>query len=55
MLTLLFGMFMVGYGAGYEGESNGKYYFGVYTPTHEYGWVVSDSEIYLDTVLEKRR
>ncbi len=55
MLTLLFSLCMVGYGAAYEGTDNGKYYFGVYTPTHEYGWVMTDSEIYLDTVLEKRR
>lgn len=55
MVALIFGMFMVGYGAGYEGYDNGKYYFGVYTPTVEYGWVVSEKEIYLDTVLEKRR
>jgi hypothetical protein len=44
---------MLGYGAGYEGYSDGKYYFGTYTPSAEYGWVVTDREIYLDTILEK--
>ena len=42
-----------GYGFGYEGYDSGKIYFGVYTPQAEYGWVVTDREIYLDTVLEK--
>jgi hypothetical protein len=53
MLTLLLWAGMLGYGAGYEGYSEGKYYFGVYTPSVEYGWVVTDREIYLDTILEK--
>ena len=53
MLTLLLWVGMLGYGAGYEGYSEGKYYFGVYTPSVEYGWVVTDREIYLDTILEK--
>lgn len=44
---------LCGFGIGYEGHDNGKYYFGVYTPSKEYGWVVTDKEIYLDTVLEK--
>ena len=43
-----------GYGVGYEGYSNGKLYVGSYTPKVEYGWVVTDKEIYLDTVFEKR-
>lgn len=54
MLALLFNLVVLGYGAGYEGYENGKYYFGIYTPTHEYGWVVTEKEIYLDTVLDKR-
>ena len=44
----------LGCGFGFEGYENGKYYFGVYTPSKEYGWIVTDKEIYLDTVLEKR-
>ena len=38
---------------GYEGYDNGKLYIGTYTPTCEYGWVITDSEIYLDTIYEK--
>ena len=43
----------MGFGVGYEGHSDGKLYLGTYTPSREYGWVVTDKEIYLDTVLEK--
>jgi hypothetical protein len=39
--------------AGYEGYDNGKLYIGTYTPTCEYGWVISNGEIYLDTIYEK--
>ena len=38
---------------GYEGYDDGKLYIGTYTPTCEYGWVITDSEIYLDTIYEK--
>jgi hypothetical protein len=38
---------------GFEGYLNGKLYIGTYTPTCEYGWVITDSEIYLDTIYEK--
>ena len=50
-LVLILGS--VGFGFGYEGYDHGKYYFGTYTPTKEYGWVVSDKEFYLDSILEK--
>lgn len=43
----------LGYGIGYEGFDSGKLYFGVYTPQVEYGWVVTENNIYLDTILEK--
>jgi hypothetical protein len=43
----------LGFGVGYEGFDDGKYYFGAYTPSREYGWVVEDGELYLDSVLEK--
>ena len=51
MLTIvtLLSMFV-----GYEGYDNGKIYIGVYTQTTEYGYVITDKEIYLDTVYEKR-
>ena len=39
---------------GYEGYDDGKLYIGVYTPSAEYGWIVTDREIWLDTVYEKR-
>ena len=50
MLTIvtLLSMFV-----GYEGYDNGKLYIGTYTPACEYGWVITDSEIYLDTIYEK--
>jgi hypothetical protein len=53
MLTLLLWAGMLGYGVGYEGYSDGKVYVGTYTPKAEYGWVVTDRGIYLDTILEK--
>lgn len=54
MIGILLVIFSSGYGVGYEGYSNGKLYVGTYTPNMEYGWVVTENEIYLDTVLEKR-
>mgnify|MGYP006235874277 FL=1 len=50
MLTIvtLLSMFV-----GYEGYDDGKLYIGTYTPTCEYGWVITDGEIYLDTIYEK--
>jgi hypothetical protein len=53
MLTILLMASMVGYGVGFEGVDGGKMYIGVYTPRCEYGWVVTEREIYLDTILEK--
>lgn len=44
---------MSGYGFGYERYENGKLRVGLYTPRVEYGYVISDKEIYLDTVFEK--
>lgn len=44
---------MLGYGVGFEGVDSGKMYIGVYTPRCEYGWVVTEKEIYLDTILQK--
>lgn len=51
-ITMLVGL--MGYGVGFEGYDNSKLYFGVYTPEVEYGWVVTNDDIYLDTILEKR-
>lgn len=50
MLTLAMVLGMLGYGCGYEGYEDGKVYVGVYTPQSEYGFVIKNSEIYLDTV-----
>ena len=52
-LTMLLGLFG-GYSISYEGYDSGKYYFGVYGQSVEYGWVVGKDGIYLDTILEKR-
>lgn len=43
-----------GYGIGYEGYENNKLYFGLYSPSAEYGYVLTEQEIYLDTVYYKR-
>jgi hypothetical protein len=51
MLTLVFSL---GYGAGFEGYNGHELRFGLYTPNAEYGYVVNDREIYLDTVFEKK-
>ena len=53
----MFAIFLIlasGYGVGYEGYENGKLYVGTYTPNMEYGWVVTEREIYLDTIFEKK-
>ena len=51
MLTIasFIGMFV-----GFEGYHNGKVYVGVYTPNCEYGYVITQEEIYLDTIYEKK-
>ena len=54
MLALTMLIFSLGYGIGYEGYSDHKWHIGTYTPNAEYGWVVTDREIYLDTVFEKK-
>jgi hypothetical protein len=53
MYSLVVILGYLGYGCGYEGYENGKYYFGIYTPSREYGWVLTEKEIYLDVILEK--
>ena len=49
--TMIIGF--LGYGFGYEGCEKGKIYFGVYTPKAEYGWVMTEKDVYLDTVYQK--
>ena len=44
---------MIGLFVGFEGYEDGKLYIGVYTQSAEYGWVVTDREIWLDTVYER--
>ena len=53
MFDVVFLITFMGFGIGFEGMDENKMYFGTYTPTREYGWVVTDKEIYLDTILEK--
>lgn len=38
---------------GFEGYLNGKIYVGIYTPNCEYGYVIKNNEIYLDSVYMK--
>ena len=47
-LTMICGLFI-----GYEGYDDGKLYIGIYTPACEYGWVVTNREVYLDTIYNK--
>ena len=53
MNTFAFCFMLLGYGFGFEGVEGDRVYLGTYTPTHEYGWVVEDGEIWLDVVMEK--
>lgn len=53
MLAMILALGSLGYGAGFEGCDGDKWYFGVYTPKAEYGWVLTEKEIYLDTVFYK--
>lgn len=53
MYDIILMISFMGFGLGFEGYENGKLYIGAYTPSKEYGWVVTDKEVYLDTVLEK--
>jgi len=52
MFTAVFMLF--GFGFGFEGCENGKVYVGLYTPTTEYGYVITSEQVYLDTILEKK-
>lgn len=54
MVALIFLYATMGYGVGYEGYDIGKWRFGIYTPSAEYGYVVTYREIYLDTVFLKK-
>ena len=47
MITLVT---MLGMFVGFEGYDNGKVYVGIYTPQCEYGYVITQEEIYLDTI-----
>jgi len=54
MYTIAMILGMVGYGVGVEGVEGNKVYIGTYTPSCEYGWVVTDRGIYLDTIFQKK-
>ena len=54
MYNLIVILGFLGYGVGFEGYDDGKIYFGVYMPSVEYGYVVTNREIYLDTIFEER-
>lgn len=53
MFDVVFLITFMGFGIGFEGYDKGKMYFGTYTPTREYGWVVKNGKVELDSVLEK--
>lgn len=53
MLAALVLIGSLGYGFGYDGYENGKIYFSILTPKTDYGIVVSETEIYCDTIFEK--
>jgi len=53
MNTFAFCFMLLGYGFGFEGVDGDRVYLGTYTPTHEYGWVVQNGEIWLDVAMEK--
>ena len=53
MYTIVMLLGMVGYGVGFEGYDGGNMYFGIYTPSVEYGVVVNNREVYLDTIFLK--
>ena len=55
MLAVLVLISSLEYGLGYDGYENGKIYFSVLTPKIDYGIVVSETEIYCDTIFEKGR
>ena len=53
MFGFVVAIIFCGYGIGYEGYDDGKLYIGLYCPSVEYGYVISEKEIYLDTVFIK--
>ena len=55
MAALVMVIWSLGYSAGFEGFSDGGVCFGVYTPEAEYGWVITEKAIYLDTVFIKEK
>lgn len=54
MLDFVVLIMFCGYGIGYEGYSDNKLYIGLYAPNVEYGYVITEKEIYLDAVYVKR-
>lgn len=55
MMTLVVLVWSLGYGVGFEGLEDKKICFGIYTPKAEYGWVITEKEIYLDTIFIKEK
>lgn len=53
MLALILAVGSLGYGCCYDGYESGKYYFSILTPQADYGIVVSEEEIYCDTIFER--
>lgn len=53
MIALLMVACSLGYGCGFDGYENGKYYFSILTPQVDYGIIVAEEGIYVDTIFER--
>lgn len=49
ILTVL----LAGYGFSYDGCHDSKHYFQVNTPKADYGWVMTETELYCDTIYQR--
>ena len=52
MITILT-VLLAGYGLSYDGLHESKHYFQVNTPNADYGWVLSESELYCDIIFQR--
>lgn len=44
---------LAGYGFSYDGFQDNKHYFQINTPEADYGWVLSESELYCDVINQR--
>ena len=52
MITILT-VLLAGYGLSDDGLHESKHYFQVNTPNADYGWVLSESELYCDIIFQR--